>query len=131
MATTDSVDAPQQMFSWTVVHRVEDPPLLGAAGVCDDGQRAMDLLAEALEAAPAGTRGIVHQVFVSQTMVGYRYVSVLAHAVHDPASGLAVRGSSWFLVGHEGLAEHIAEDVRRLPDLLAVRRAVPSPAESP
>jgi hypothetical protein len=79
-----------QLYSWTVIDQVGDPPLLGALGVCDDRQRALSRLSEALREAPAGARGVVHKVTVSLAEVGYWYDEVIALAEFDAATGAVV-----------------------------------------
>jgi hypothetical protein len=81
---------PPQLYSWTVIDQVGDPPQLGALGVSDDRQRAVSRLSEALQDAPAGARGVLHQVTVSLAEVGYWYGAPIVTAELDRETGAVV-----------------------------------------
>lgn len=80
-------------FSWTVVESLGDPPELpelGAVGVCDDRDRAMDELSDALRASPSGAFGLLHKVALNSHLTGYRYDDLITRAYVDPDSGAVV-----------------------------------------
>jgi hypothetical protein len=77
---------PPRLYSWTVLPAGGDGP--GAVGVTDDMQRALEHAGEALRAAPAGARGLVHRVARSFARVGYHYDRLIARGSFDPDSGL-------------------------------------------
>lgn len=53
----------------------------------DDHARALSHVCEALRAAPAGARGLVHRVAVSFSHTGYFYEGLVARCQIDPGSG--------------------------------------------
>jgi hypothetical protein len=67
--------------------RVGDPPQLGALGVSDDRERAVERLTEALRHASTGAYGVLHKVTVSLTDVGYWYEAPIIKAEVDQATG--------------------------------------------
>lgn len=76
-----------QLFSWTVINQEGDPPLLGALGVSDDRERAVESLTEALRDASTGAYGVLHRVTVSLTEVGYWYGRPIIKVEVDQETG--------------------------------------------
>ncbi|MDB4873167.1 MAG: hypothetical protein JWL97_4171 [Gemmatimonadales bacterium] len=101
-----------QLFSWTVIQR-GDPPHLGALGICDDQQRALTRLSEALQSAPAGAQGIVHKVVVSLAEVGYWYGPPIITAEVDAVTGDVVLTEAESPGGWDHLNGILREAVRR------------------
>lgn len=93
-----------QLYSWTVIDRVGDPPHLGALGISDDRERAVTRLAEALKQATPGAHGLVHKVAVSIAEVGYWYGPPMIRLDVDKATGdvivkeLVPRSAGWGLM---------------------------------
>ncbi|WP_157996122.1 hypothetical protein [Thermomonospora amylolytica] len=80
-------EAAFELFSWTVVERDGDPPVLGAVGVCDDRRRALRRMVEALADAPGGACGLVHKVSLHPVERGYSYDGLVARAWQDACTG--------------------------------------------
>ncbi|MDL4772912.1 hypothetical protein [Actinomadura xylanilytica] len=81
MFRSRSSDSPE-LFTWDVDH---------ACGVTDDQGRARELVRTALDAAPAGTRGVVERVRVSESGRGsYVLLGEIARAHRDERSGSVV-----------------------------------------
>jgi hypothetical protein len=76
-----------QLYSWTVIDRVGDPPQLGALGACEDRDRAVSWLSEALRDAPPSAYGVIHKVAVSLAEVGYWYGPPIITAKVDGQTG--------------------------------------------
>jgi hypothetical protein len=87
------VSAPP-LFSWSVITRSGNSgksPLLGAVGVTDDQERALERLCEALRDAPAESRGLMHKVTVSMAKPGhYYYDGLLVRVTVDACTGAVV-----------------------------------------
>jgi hypothetical protein len=96
---------PPRLFSWTVVVEDGEPPNLGAVGVSDNRGSALTDLSDALKAAPAGSHGLLHEVTVSLTRVGYWYGPDAVRADLDELSGEVVI-DALALVGRWGQLSH-------------------------
>jgi hypothetical protein len=83
---------PPRLYSWTIVERYGDAPHLGALGVSDNRRKALSAMTDALQVAPTGSFGIVHQVTVSLAGVGYWYDSEVVRAQVDPVTGAVQLG---------------------------------------
>lgn len=105
------------LFSWTVVENFGDPPGLGAVGACDDLGRAIDRLADALQDSPLGAVGLLHKVTLDLIENGYWYTDLLARAVVEGTTDVAVacEGMSGGL--SEPLSDVFAEAVRACEDI--------------
>ncbi|MBA9007255.1 hypothetical protein [Thermomonospora cellulosilytica] len=80
-----SPTARRGLYSWTIVEALGDPPALGAVGVCDDRERAMQEMADALRAtSQEGAFGLLHKVERRLVGIGYWYSDLLALAHIDP-----------------------------------------------
>ena len=70
------------MYSWTIVGGAG----VGAIGVTDDYELALDQVVDALRSAPADSRGLVHRVLLSFHRVGYVYEGLIARCRLDAAN---------------------------------------------
>lgn len=66
--------APPRLYSWSIVGGAG----AGAVGVTDDYEVALDEVVEELAAAPAGSRGLVHRIYLSFVRAGYMYEGLVA-----------------------------------------------------
>lgn len=77
-------------FPWTIVVSFGDPPALGAVGVCDDRDRAMRDLCDALVAAPSGAVGLLHKAVHNPMGGEYWYTGLLAEVRLNPLGDTVV-----------------------------------------
>ncbi|MBA9005926.1 hypothetical protein [Thermomonospora cellulosilytica] len=101
---------PTGMFSWTVVEPGETPRL-GAVGVCDDRDRAVRRLVEAMQDSPAGAVGVLHRVHLGMGGA-YYYDRLLAGMRRD---GDVLRVEEWGAGGLPGAAGDLYDEIKRLP----------------
>jgi hypothetical protein len=76
---------PPRMYSWTLVTGAG----AGAMGITDDYERALDNVVDALATAPAGSRGLVHRIWLSYHRAAYVYEGLVARC------RLGVHGAEW------------------------------------
>jgi hypothetical protein len=86
MSETITQEPERPLFSWSLILRDDH---LGAVGVSDDQDRALESLCEALRNAPVeGARGLLHKVTVNLAKPVYYYHRLLVRAAVDACTGV-------------------------------------------
>ncbi|GAA2089431.1 hypothetical protein [Actinomadura alba] len=76
---------PPRLYSWSIVGGAG----VGACGVTDDYEVALNEVVDALARIPAGPRGLVHRVALSFIRTAYVYERLIARCRIDPVGDLA------------------------------------------